>query len=104
MLSEPMELLELNDGETLTFRVTRWEKEETIIKPAHAPQGKVVTVLRVHVPIEDKPIFPQYWDITSKRAIAQIQPWLEKPGFQNKTFRLTKLGVKPTAHFMLAVT
>ncbi len=103
MLSEPMELLELNDGETLTFRVTRWEEEEAIIKPAHAPQGKVVNVLRIHVPIEQKPIFPQYWDITSKRARAQLKPWLEKPGFQNKTFRLKKLGEKPTAHFMLEV-
>jgi hypothetical protein len=99
-----MELLELNDGETLTFRVVQWQKEEAIIKPAHAPQGKVVPVLRVHVPIEDKPIFPQYWDITSKRAIAQIQPWLEKPGFQTKTFKLKKLGEKPTAHFMLEVS
>ncbi len=104
MLAEPMELLELNDGETLTFRVTRWEKEEAIIKPAHAPQGKVVTVLRIHVPIADKPIFPQYWDVTSKRAIAQIVPWLEKPGFERKTFKLKKLGEKPTAHFVLEVT
>jgi len=104
MLAEPMELLELEDGASLTFRVTRWEREDAIIKPAHAPQGKVVSVLRVHVPTEDKPIFPQYWDITSKRAIAQILPWLERPGFERKVFKLTKLGVKPTAHFMLDVT
>ena len=104
MLAEPMELLELNDQETLTFRVTHWQKEEAIIKPEHAPQGKVVTVLRIHVPIADKPVFPQYWDITSKRAIAQIVPWLERPGFERKTFKLKKLGEKPTAHFVLEVT
>ncbi len=104
MLAEPMELLELNDKEMLTFRVLRFEEEEAIIKPAHAPQGKVITVLRIHVPMDVKPIFPHYWDITSKRARALLKPWLEKPGFSNKTFKLTKIGEKPTAHFTLEVS
>ena len=103
MLAEPMELLDLEDQDTLVFRVLRWEEEEAIIKPAHAPQGKVVSVLRLHVSAETKPIFPQYWDVTSKRARALLKPWLERGDFSGKLFKLKKLGVKPTAHFMLEV-
>ena len=104
MLDGPMELLELADGESLTFHVEKWERADTIIKPKHAPQGKVADTLRVYVPPADKRFFPHYWDITAKRAIAQLIPHLQRPGFEKRTFKLTKHGEKPTAHFDLEVT
>ncbi len=103
MLSEPMEILELGDGSSFPLRVLRWEKDEAIIRPAHAPQGKGITVLRVHVRAEDKATTPLYWDITGKGAIALLLPQLTQPGFEKKTFVLSAVGVAPKKRFSLEV-
>ena len=92
MLSSPMEILELNDGESASFHVEQFQVDEGIIRPAHAPGGKAIKILRVHVQKADKPTFPFYWDITGAGAIAQLVPLLEAGAFQGRVFKLTALG------------
>ena len=102
-LKGPYEILELGDGETLTTRITAWEEGEVEIHPAYKPEGKLVAALRMHVPKEDKEFFPYYWDVTSTTLVAQLKPWLEEPGFERRTYKITKHGVAPRARFTLEV-
>ena len=92
MLLAPMEILELRDGDSVSFHVTQFQFDDAIIKPAHAPQGKVIQVLRVHVPKEDKLFFPYYWDVTGGGAIAQLRPLLESGAYKDRAFKVTAHG------------
>lgn len=92
MLSSPMEILELNDGESAVFHVHAFQTDDAIIKPAHAPQGKVIRVLRVHILQGEKPTFPYYWDITGAGAIAQLSPLLESGAYKDREFKITAIG------------
>lgn len=103
-LPGPFEILELGDGETLTTRVLKWRVGEVEIHPAYKPEGKMIMALRIEVPEVDKEFFPYYWDITSQTLLAQLVPHLEQPGFERKTFRITKHGMAPRARFSLEVS
>ena len=103
-LPGPFEIFELGDGDTLTTRVLKWQVGEVEIHPAYKPEGKMIMALRIEVPEEDKEFFPYYWDITSQTLLAQLVPHLEQPGFERKTFRITKHGVAPRARFSLEVS
>ncbi len=104
MLPGPMEILELADGESIVLHVTGWTIDDAIIRPAHAPQGKAIKVLRLTVPATDKKSFPYYFDVTGMGAIAQLTPWLEKPDFKQKTFTLTASGEGPKKRYSLGVS
>jgi hypothetical protein len=103
MLSAPMEILEVNDGEAVAFTVVAWQEDDAIIKPARAPQGVVVHVLRVHVGKEDKPMFPHYWDVTGGGAIAQMLPALRARGNEGVKFTLTARGEGPKKRYSVEV-
>jgi hypothetical protein len=92
MLSSPMEILELNDGESKTFHVHAHQIDDAIIRPAHAPGGKAIKVLRVHILEGEKPTFPYYWDITGAGAIAQLTPLLESGAYKDREFKITAIG------------
>jgi hypothetical protein len=102
-LAGPYEIFELVDGEVRQLRITSWQTGAVTIYPPHKPGGKVVTALRVHVPEDQKDFFPYYWDITGKTLVAQMVPFLEQPGYQDKVFTVTKHGVAPKARFSLKV-
>jgi hypothetical protein len=103
MLPAPMEILEVNDGESLTIHIIGWTKDQGIIRPAHAPAGKAIDILRVNVPPEDKPTFPYYWDITGQGAIAQLLPLLEGGNFKDRAFKLSAFGVGPKKRYAVEV-
>ena len=102
-LEGPYEIFELVDGETRALRITRWETGTVVIYPVHKPTGKVVTALRVHVPEDAKDFFPYYWDITGKTLVAQMLPYLQRTGYTEKVFVVTKHGIAPKARFTLEV-
>lgn len=102
-IGRPFEMLELQHQESVTFRVREWEEAQTTITTRDAPNGKVIDVIRVEVPKEDKPVFPHYWDITSARLVAQIRPHLQAPGYDRKRFTITAYGVAPKKNFTLDV-
>lgn len=104
ILPGPYEILELDDGGILTTRVVNWQVGKVEIHPSYKPEGKMIYALRIDVPEQDKEYFPFYWDITSQTLLAQLVPHLEQPGFERKTYRITKHGVAPRARFSLEVT
>jgi len=102
-LPEPYELMDLQDKEAVTFRVTRYEEGEIPIKTTEEPGGKIVHACRVHVPREDKPIGLPYYDITSKTLCVQIEPFLRDPVQRARRFTVTAHGVRPRKRFSLEV-
>ncbi len=103
-LAKPYELLELQDGQSVAFSVLRFERGETTIYPGHKPEGKRINVLRVHVPVSDKPTFPSYYDLTSERLIAQLGAELARPDVSRLRFRITARGIPPKRTFEVVRT
>lgn len=102
-IGQPFEHLELQDGQSASFRALRYEQGETIIKPRHAPQGKNVAVLRIHVPADDKPSFPHYWDVTQNGLIAQLGPHLLRSDLGSIRFHVTAYGYAEKKRYRLTV-
>lgn len=98
-LPGPSNILELRDGESVSFTAVRFETGEATITPAHAPQGKRVNVLRVHVRAQDHPVFPHYWDITSARLYAQLLPQLRITGSLIVRWTITARGIPPKKYY-----
>ena len=102
-LSEPYEILELQDGETLSTHILAFEQGELTIKPAHAPGGKTIMAIRLTVPTTEKTHFPYYWDATSKTLTAQLLPLLPEIIKLQRLVKITKRGVAPAARFTVEV-
>ena len=98
-LASPVELIDLQDGESKTFRVLSWEKAPLTIRPPHRPEGKTITAIRVHVPAEDKPTFPHYWDLTATTLVAQMEPQLKRPDLPRLRFTILAQGIGPKKRF-----
>ena len=105
LMESPFEILELADGQMIELRILKWELGETVIHPRWpgAPAEKRINSLRVHVPPKVKPLFPHYWDVTSKTLIAQLLPYLEGRDFTKKTFRIRAHGVAPKKRYTLEI-
>ncbi len=97
MLEGAVELLDLADGASETFRVLRWEKGELEIQPRQAPSGRIVTAVRMHVPQEDKPLGAPYWDATAGNLVARLLPVLDGLVASGRKIRVTKHGAPPFA-------
>lgn len=102
-LPGPYEIFELPDGGKSRLRVMDWKLGLIFIQTADVPAGKEVKAMRIYVTSETKPIGVNWYDITSQTLIAQLQPYLEIAGYQQKAFTITKYGVRPKARFMLEV-
>ncbi len=97
------ELFDLPDRGVLLTRVTGFEEGTLTIKPPSAPQGKVVPVIRLHVPPEDKPLLPRYWDITSKTTFETLKAFLPQVVASGGWVRIQKFGVAPAARFQVSI-
>jgi len=62
VLEPPYEILELAHCESIALRPVQFETGRFTFRPRWMPPGEVktVTAVRVHVPPEDKPLFPHY--------------------------------------------
>jgi len=103
VLPGPYEILDLQDRESRTFSVERWEQGRVTIKTDEAPEGKEVEVCRIWVQRGDKPTGAPYWDITSKTLCVQILPLLMDPVQVRRRFTVTAHGVRPRKRFSLEV-
>jgi len=102
-LAPPFELLDLPDGGELVTRVTAWDQDRATIKPARAPQGVEVPIVRLHVPPADKPTAPPWWDVTAttlQPALVAALPAVVQGG---RWIRIRKQGIAPRARFSLEV-
>jgi len=98
-LQAPMEILELAPGESRSFTVLWAEEGRTTIYPRDGRPPKEIPVLRLHVDLPDKPLFPQYYDATSLTLQAQLRPLVMAPGYVARRFTVTKVGSGPQARF-----
>lgn len=97
MLELPIEILDIPDGGSETFRVLRWQRGEVEIRPRAAPAGKVVEAIRMHVPPEDKLTGAPYWDATAGNLVARLLPALDQIVASGRPIRVTKHGIPPFA-------
>ncbi len=74
VLSGPLELLELRDGESKDLTVLGSDKGKTTIKVEGAE--KTIDVLRLYVSRLEKGPGPPWWDLTSTTLIADVEPKL----------------------------
>ena len=74
----PYEILELADGQSVTFHVAGWEAGTMVLHPTYpgAPESKTVDGLRVFVTLADKEYLPTYWDVTAGHLVAGLKPLL----------------------------
>jgi hypothetical protein len=101
-LSEPYEIKEWNDGETLELTITGYEVGELLIHPRDGRAPKRVDVMRVHVPPQEKTRFPHYWDLTSKRLVAQLKSILPPTVIGPFPVKITAIGTAPMTHYSVS--
>jgi len=102
-ITPPIELLDLPAEGELVTRVLRMEEGEAFIKPSRAPQGVNVAVVRLHVPPEDKPTAPHYWDVTATTLHPSLRSQLPAAIQERRWVKVRKYGVAPRARFSLEV-
>jgi len=98
-LTKPYEIYEWKDGETKEFTIERWEEGEVEIHPRDGRPPKMAPVLRIHVPMEEKPTFPYYWDLTSTRLTAQLRSILGTHVGARRRVKITAIGEAPLTHY-----
>lgn len=101
-LSQPYEIKEWRDGETQTFTIEGFEVGELEIHPRDGRPPKTIQVMRVHVPAEEKPEFPHYWDMTSQRLVAQLKSLLPPTLIGPFPVTITAIGTAPRTHFSVS--
>jgi len=124
-LPEPIEYLDLEHQESIVLRITKYELGTTTIHPkvltqrhlrtymdqhaltAPPPAGTPITVqiptLRVFGKRVDAVSPMTYWDISSKRLIADLTPRLYAAAGNPLQVTLTASGVKPTKRYSVEV-
>ena len=102
-ITSPIELIDLADGASVTFRALRYERDRIMIYPRHKPEGKEVDVLRVHLTPDSKATFPPWWDITATTLLAQIEPHLKRPDLARLVFTVTAKGIAEKKRYQLGV-
>ena len=84
------------------FRVRSWEYVDMLIHPVDHPEGKTIRALRLHVPREDLPDGPPYWDITRKREIAVLEPVLPTIAGTNTYVRVLQEDDGPASKYAIS--
>jgi hypothetical protein len=120
-LPEPMEFLELEHGHSIVLSITRYEVGTTQIHPKqispkhirdHMQQNALTetptpgTPITVRIPVLrvwgsrlDAASPNLYWDISSKRLTAQLEPRLYAAAGAPVTVTITANGIRPSKLF-----
>lgn len=120
-LAEPIELLDLEHGASISLAIDRFQQGTTVIHPtaitprhvrlhmqqnnltappvAGTPISVQIPVLRVFGTRVDKPSPLHYWDISSKTLQADLLPRLIAHQGGVLTVTLTANGYKPTKRY-----
>ena len=104
-LVSPYEILELADCQSITLRPVRYETGRFTFHPKWMRPGEVKTVLaiRIHVPTEDKPIFPHYWDITASTLVPQVMALLTAGVPEGYGIKVHAVGTAPKKRFEVSL-
>lgn len=101
-LSQPYEIFEWTDGQVQEFTITAFEVGELEIHPRDGRPPKTIDVMRIHVPEEEKPEFPHYHDMTSRRLVAQLKAMLPPTLIGPFKVKITAIGAAPRTHFSVS--
>lgn len=121
LLSEPMEFLDLENGNSVTVQITGYEYGTASIAPRittsrhvaiHMAQNNLATapppghpvtidvpVTRINITRIDKPSPVPYYDISAKTLQAQLKPLLDSGAYRSRTFKITANGEKPSKRY-----
>jgi len=104
-LNPPFEILELQHCESITIRVLRWQLGKIDIRPryAYAPPIKTIHALRLFTEEKYKKYPPYYYDITSKRLIAALMPFLQRPDYDLYEVTIHAVGSAPRKYFEIEI-
>jgi hypothetical protein len=102
VLSKPHEIYEWRDGETKVFSILRSEEGELEIHPRDGRPAKLVNVIRIHVPPEEKNTYPPYWDLTSQRLVGQLKSILPAAIVSPFRVQISAIGRAPTTHYSVS--
>jgi hypothetical protein len=102
-LTAPYEFLDLQDGQVLITRVVAFDQGDATITRRGAAQGKVVKVVRIHVPATDKPTVPAYWDVSATTVFQTLLGLLPSIVAGRSWLRIQKFGVAPSARFQVSI-
>lgn len=105
VLDEPMDFITIEDGEEVTLNVRRWDLgKATTQAPWRAPgELRETRVLRLHVPEGEKEHFPSYWDVGSKRLVAQLIALLRGFPGGSVSIKIRAQGTGFDKHFQVSV-
>jgi len=105
ILEGPYEILELAPCEEKTLRVVDWEHGKMRIRPRWMPIGefKEILAVRIHVPPEDKPLFPHYWDLTARTLVTQVMAILTRGIPEGYGIRIHAVGYAPRKRFEVSL-
>jgi len=105
LLPPAYEILELADGESREFLVTKSELGRMVISPRWpgAPPTKEVRALRLHTTREWKEFGPLYWDVTPATLVTELIELIHRPKYYGIRLRITKYGVPPKARFRIQI-
>jgi len=102
-LDGPFEILDMVGGSSRIFTVVKHLAGRMVIHPRVAGGSKEIVALRVWVTEADKPLYPDYYDVTAQTLIPQLLPHLEAARGGPVRFNVTKYGDGPRARFSVRV-
>jgi len=102
-LPSPYEIFDVPPETVQEFDPQRYELGKGFIRPARAPEGVWVPILRIWVTRATKPLGAPYWDITAKTLIVTLLPVIDDWIARRLRFRARKVGIAPRARFEIEV-
>ena len=99
MKVEEPEVLSMEDGDTWTFRVEKYQEAEADFPQMGIVPPRKFKALRLWISMENnRELEREYW-IDSKRLIAAWLPLLQAPGGCPGTYKVHKIGVPPASTY-----
>ena len=99
LLAEPYAYMDLGDGGSKTMTILRIERGEGLLHPRDGRGPFTAPVWRLHVPIEDKGLFPPYWDTSSKNLGTELEQIFRVSLLGPMRVKITKIGEGAGARF-----
>lgn len=93
----PWDILELAENGFKDLTVTAFEQGKMTISPRDGRPSKEINVVRLTVPVGEKPTPPNYWDVTAQLVIPTLGALLSDPSHLPKRIRITKVGTGPSS-------
>ena len=103
-LPGPFEIFDIPGGSLRQLTVVKHLVGRMVIRPRQATGPKDIVALRLFVTAADKPLYPDYYDVTAQTLIPQLLPHLEAAAGRPVRFTITKWGDRAQARFQVRVT